>query len=296
MLSSGKQSGPITEYTFLANREKQMSEYESIDVTIDDQIAYVALKGPGNGNALGPEFWEEFPAAFDELDTNDDVRVVVVRGAGDQFTYGLDLKRNSDLFSKIMGGQKLAAERTELFEKVRQWQDAFDAIERCSKPTIAAVHGHCIGGGVNLIAACDMRICSSDATFSLREVRIAIVPDLGALQRLPRIVGEGVTRRIAMTGEDFGADQALEWGLVEEVVDGDEALFERADALAVEIASNPPLVVQGIKNVLNYSAEHGSEAGRQYVAAWNAAFLQSNDLAEAFAAFMQQREPDFKGE
>lgn len=273
-----------------------MSEYESIDVTIDDQIAYVALKGPGNGNALGPEFWEEFPAAFDDLDTNDDVRVVVVRGAGDQFTYGLDLKRNSDLFSKIMGGQKLAAERTELFEKVRQWQDAFDAIERCSKPTIAAVHGHCIGGGVNLIAACDMRICSSDATFSLREVRIAIVPDLGALQRLPRIVGEGVTRRIAMTGEDFGADQALEWGLVEEVVDGDEALFERADALAVEIASNPPLVVQGIKNVLNYSAEHGSEAGRQYVAAWNSAFLQSNDLAEAFAAFMQQREPDFKGE
>ncbi|MGM0555103.1 MAG: crotonase/enoyl-CoA hydratase family protein, partial [Myxococcota bacterium] len=252
-----------------------MTDYDSIDVSIENHIAEVSLKGPGKGNALGPEFWEEFPAVFDALDADDDVRAVIVRGAGDQFTFGLDLKRNSDLFSKIMGGQKLAKERSELYDKVREWQDAFDAIERCSKPTIAAVHGHCIGGGVNLIAACDTRICSEGATFSLREVRIAIVPDLGALQRLPRIVGEGATRRMAMTGEDFGADQALTWGLVEEITDDADALFERAREIADDIASNPPLVVQGIKNVLNFSAEHGSEAGRQYVATWNSAFLQS---------------------
>lgn len=273
-----------------------MTDYESIDVDISDHVAEVVLKGPGNGNALGPEFWDEFPEAFAQLDKDDEIRVVVVRGAGEQFTYGLDLKRNSDLFSKIMGGQKLARERTELYDKVQEWQGAFDAVADCSKPTIAAIQGHCIGGGVNLIAACDMRICSDDAVFSLREVRIAIVPDLGALQRLPRIVGEGVTRRMAMTGEDFGAETALRWGLVEEVVDGSDALEERARKLADEIASNPPLVVQGIKNVMNFSAEHGAEAGRQYVASWNSAFLQSNDLAEAFAAFMQQREPEFKGE
>lgn len=273
-----------------------MTEYKSLEVDVRGSIAEVALVGPGKGNALGPEVWRELPEALSALGADDDVRVVVLRGGGAQFSYGLDLKRNSDLFSALMGGQKLAAERMELWSLIQRWQGAVDALQACPKPTIAAVHGHCLGGGLNLIAACDMRLCSSDAVFSLREVRIAIVPDLGALQRLPAIVGQGVTRRIAMTGEDFGAQQAREWGLVEEVFESPDALFAGARELGASLAANPPLVVQGIKQVLNMSEAHGAVAGKAYVAAWNAAFLQSHDLGEAFAAFMQQRPPEFKGE
>ena len=188
-----------------------------------------------------------------------------------------------------------AESRLELFETVGAWQGAFDAIERCRVPVIAACHGWCIGGGVNMIAACDIRVASAEARFSLREVKLAIVPDLGALSRLPRIIGEGMTRRLALTGEDIDADWALRCGLVDEVAQTPEACFEAARSIAQEIARNSPLAVRGTKRVLNEGLSSSARRGMNYVAAWNAAFLPSQDLKEAIEAFLEKRAPKFEG-
>lgn len=272
------------------------SNLESLAVSVDDRVATVELQGTGEGNPLGPAFWEETPEVFEALEADDEVRAVVLRGEGDHFSYGLDLKASTqDLMPKV-SGENLAKERTELRELIREWQRAPTAIAECRKPVIAAVDGWCIGGGLNVIAACDIRVCTDGAQFSLREPKIAITPDLGALQRLPDIIGEGATRLMAFTAGDYDAEFALEAGLVERVFEDGTALEEGVDRITSEIAANAPLAVQGAKQVLNYCKDASEEAGLEYVATWNSAFLQSQDLGEAFAAFAQDRDPDFEGE
>lgn len=273
-----------------------LDDFVALEVTRDGHVATVELTGPGKGNALGPDVWRELPEVFDALDADEAVRVVVLRGRGEHFTYGLDLPAVAPMFMGLLQDAGSAKSRLKLLDTVDAWQASIDSIERCRKPVIAAIHGWCIGGGVNIIAACDMRVASRDARMSLREVKLAITPDLGALQRLPAIIGQGMTRRLAFTGEDFDAQRALEIGLVDELFDDRDACVEGAHALARQIADNSPLVVQGIKRVLNHDLDPQRAAGRQFVATWNAAFLPSQDLMEAFMAFMEKREPEFKGE
>jgi enoyl-CoA hydratase len=271
------------------------SEYRAIRVEKSEGVAEVVLTGPGKGNAMGPDFWREMPAVFAELDRDEDVRAVIVRGAGDHFSYGLDLGAMMGNLGQHFSGANLAAERTAMLDLVLEMQQAFNRVEACRKPVVAAVHGWCIGGGLDLIAACDIRLCSEEARFSLREVKVAIVADLGSLQRLPRIIGEGNTRELALTGRDITAARALAMNLVNEVYETPAALLDAAHAIAREIAENPPLVVQGIKRVMNYCLDKSIQDGLEYVAVWNSAFLQSHDLGEAMAAFMERRTPRFKG-
>jgi enoyl-CoA hydratase len=273
-----------------------MGEYKSIRLEKNKGVVEVVLIGPGKGNAMGPDFWREIPVAFAALDRDDEARAIVVRGEGNNFSYGLDLAAMmGDLGSHFGSGENLAAERTGLLDLVGDMQKAFDNVAACRKPVIAAVAGWCVGGGLDLIAACDIRVCSADARFSLREVKVAIVADLGSLQRLPRIIGEGATRELAFTGKDITASRALQIGLVSEVSETREALLESARKLAREIADNPPLVVQGIKRVMNYCADKSVADGLGYVAVWNSAFLQSVDLVEAMTAFRERRVAQFKG-
>lgn len=269
--------------------------WTAIDIATDDHVATVTLKGPGKGNALGPEVWEELPRAFNELSRSEGVRAVVIKGSGDNFSYGLDLHNAGDLMTKLMGEDNLARQRLELLDLIEEWQRAFDAIESCRKPVVAMIDGWCIGGGIDLIAACDVRFASDRATFSLREVKLAIVPDLGSLQRLPALIGEGQTRRLALSGEDIDAAEAAQIGLVEKFFPADE-LEEATYAWANEVAGNPPLVVQGIKQVMNRRRQAEVRTGLDDVATWNSAFLQSHDLEEAMMAFLEGRKPEFKGE
>lgn len=233
-----------------------MTEYKSLRLEKNEGVVEVVLIGPGKGNAMGPDFWREIPEAFATLDRDEDCRAIIVRGEGDNFSYGLDLPAMmGDLGAHFGAGENLAAQRTQLLDLVGDMQKAFDNVAACRKPVIAAVSGWCIGGGLDLIAACDIRLCSADARFSLREVKVAIVADLGSLQRLPRIIGEGATRELAFTGKDIGASRALQIGLVSEVGETGDATLDTARAVAREIAGNPPLVVQGIKRVMNYCAD-----------------------------------------
>jgi len=267
----------------------------SLKVDIADGVAEVTLLGPGKGNAMGPDFWRELPIVFGELDRDDEVRAVVLTGSGANFSYGLDLPAMSGSWAGMLGGGALAKPRTDFLTELRTLQDAVTSIAACRKPVIAAVSGWCIGGGVDVIAATDIRLASADAKFSIREVKVAIVADLGSLHRLAGIIGEGHLRELAFTGRDIDAARAEKIHLVNDVYPDQEAVLAAARALAAEIAANPPLVVQGAKDVLGHQREHDIAAGLRYVGAWNAAFLPSEDLGEAVQAFLQRRAPKFNG-
>ena len=273
-----------------------MIEYKSLRIEKTEAVVEVLLTGPGKGNAMGPDFWREVPEVFGSLDRDDEARAIIVRGDGGNFSYGLDLSAMmGDLGSHFGSSENLAAGRTRLLDLIGDMQKAFDNLAACRKPVIAAIDGWCVGGGLDLIAACDIRLCAADARFSLREVKVAIVADLGSIQRLPRIIGEGAIRELAFTGKDISAQRALQIGLVSEVCETRDSLIETARKLAREIAGNPPLVVQGIKRVMNYCADKSVADGLGYVAVWNSAFLQSVDLREAMAAFQERRAPKFEG-
>lgn len=267
--------------------------YRSLTVDRDGAVAHVTLTGPGRGNAMGPDTWNDLAPAFRELDEDDNIRAVIVRGSGDHFSYGLDLMAMMPELGGLVVGPQLARGRQKLLALIQRMQQATAAPATCSKPVIAAVDGWCIGGGLDLIAACDVRICSARARFSLREIKLAIVADLGSLQRLPAIIGQGHTRQLAFTGEDIDAARAQQIGLVNDVYDSPEALYEAAAALAGRIAKNSPVTATGAKEILNYSQGRTVEEGLRQVAMWNTAFLQSTDLAEAIAAYMERREPRF---
>jgi enoyl-CoA hydratase len=263
-----------------------------VETSDDGQIAEVVLVGPGKGNAMGPDFWREMPEVFAALDADPAVRVVLVRGDGGSFCYGLDLAAMGATMGSAAGG---VVDRTRFLDMITQMQHAIDAVEETRKPVIAAVHGWCIGGGVDLIAACDVRLASADATISVREVKVAIVADMGSLQRLPGIIGDAATRRLALTGEDIDAERARSLGLVSDVFADPATLLVEARALARTIADNPPLVVQGVKRVMNATRDLPRRDGLAHVALWNAAFIASEDLGEAIAAFGEKRPPRFTG-
>ncbi|MFZ0240672.1 MAG: crotonase/enoyl-CoA hydratase family protein [Desulfobacterales bacterium] len=253
-------------------------------------IAWLTLNRPEKHNAMDADFFEFLRQHFRQLDDDGDVKVVVIKAAGESFSAGTDLASAA----KMVGGGA-ADERQKLHRKILDLQAAVSAVEQCCKPVIAAIHGYCIGGAVDLICACDIRIAESAALFSIREARMGIIADLGTLQRLPRIVGEGRARELAFSGRDFSATEACAMGLVSRVCEGRQSLHDAAETLARQIADNPPLTVMGVKDVFNYSRDHGVEAGLRYVAQKNAALLLSEDLAEAFSAFREKRKPQFKG-
>ncbi|MCA9564900.1 MAG: crotonase/enoyl-CoA hydratase family protein [Myxococcales bacterium] len=270
-------------------------DFASLRVDKAGGVGHVVLKNGDKGNLMGMPFFLEVPQAFETLDADPEVRVILLRSEGKAFTYGLDLMGMAGELGPFITGDNQAASRTKLLRLIEKLQHSFNAIAACTKPVIAAIQRQCIGGGLDMIAACDIRICSADAMFSLRETRMGIVADLGSLQRLPSIIGDGYARELAFTGRDVDAEEALRCGLVTRVLPSHEALIVEAEKMAEQIASNPPLVVQGTKQVMDFSRGKPVSAGLDYVAAWNAAFLQSEDFREAIEAFMQKRAPKFVG-
>lgn len=267
--------------------------YQSLSFTENDGVLNVTLLGPGKGNAMGPEFWNELPDAMDEISRMDDVRCIVFRGSGDHFSYGLNLPQMMPRLGTVITGTVLTGQEGDLMAQIRHMQSGFQKMFESPIPVIAAVHGWCIGGGLNMIAAADIRLCSREAKFSLREAKLAITPDMGGLQFLPHIIGQGFTREMAYTGGDYDAAFAERTGLVNHVYDTPDALFEATDVLAREIADNSATAVQGAKQVLNYSMNKSIGDGLEYVAVWNASQLKSDDFSEAMQATVERRKAKF---
>ena len=267
-----------------------MSNSDHFKADVEDHIAWLTLNRPEKRNVMGAAFFKELSDHLENFDNDSAVRVVVIKAEGKSFTAGTDLNEAASL----LAGQG-ADQREDTRIKILALQDGITAVENCRKPVIAAVHSHCIGGGVDLISACDIRLATADAVFSIRETRMGIIADLGTLQRLPSIIGQGWFRELALTGRDFTAAEALQMGLLTRVCEERDALYAEAGTLASQIAECPPLTVQGVKDVILYSRDHGIDAGLNYVAQKNTAALPSEDVVEAVTAFMEKRKPDFKG-
>lgn len=270
-------------------------DYACAAVVVTEGVAEVVLTATGKGQRMGPDYWTQFPVLFEQLDADDEVRVVLLRSGAEHFSYGLDLVGMGAELADLTAPDIRATLRTRFLATVKKLQKTHNAVAACRKPVIAAVQGWCVGGGVDLITACDIRLASHDAKFSVREVKLAIVPDVGTLARLPAIVGQGAARELAFTGDDVDATRALKLGLVSEVYDAPETLLTGARAMAARIARNAPLTVQGIKQVLNFTSEREAALSLDAVALWNSAFFPSEDLQEAIGAFMEKRETVFKG-
>jgi len=255
-------------------------------------VAVVWLDRPEARNAMAHELWDELPVVAAALGSDEQVRAVVIAAKGEAFTVGLDLKAFAPDLAP--GDQSVVARRRTL-HLVKAMQHTFSSIADLPQPVIAAVHGFCLGAGIDLITACDIRLAAQDAVFSVRETRIGMVADVGTLQRLPLIVEPGRVAELVYTGRDFTAAEALAIGLVGVVHDDAPATQQAAIEMAETIAANSPLAVQGAKAVMRAGRNRSVEEALDYVALWNAAFLHSNDLGEALLAFSEKRPPRFEG-
>ena len=269
-----------------------MPEFACLNVTLADAIASIELNRPDKANALDGTLWREIGEAFRWVNETPEARVAVLCGAGRHFCAGIDFTLMGAVLDEV---RALSPGRRE--ERLRRiildLQAAFTALESCRKPVLAAVQGLCVGGGLDLIAACDMRYATADAAFSLKEADLAIVADVGSLHRLPYLIGEGQLRELAFTARQFDAAEARAMGLVNRVYADIAQLRDGVRAVAAGIAAKSPLTVRGIKRVLNHGRDHGVASGLEYVATWNAAMLLSDDTREAVAAAMGKRQPKF---
>ena len=269
-----------------------MTTLETFDLRIEDSIAWVYFNRPERANALNQKAWDEMKVLFEELDDNNDVRVIILSGHGKHFCAGIDLEllMNVAQFSQPCEGRK----REQLRKKILALQAPINAIEQCSKPVIAAIKGGCIGGGVDIISACDMRYCTDDAYFTIKEIDMGMVADLGTLQRLPQIIPPGIAREMAYTGRNVTGLEAERIGLVNRTFASAEEMYTEVLKVAQQIASKSPLSIRGTKAILNHTRDHSVADGLDYMATWNAAMLLSDDLMEAFQAKMQKRPAVYK--
>ncbi|MCW7504412.1 crotonase/enoyl-CoA hydratase family protein [Leptospira paudalimensis] len=258
-------------------------------------IAILWLNRPEKRNAMNWPFWRDLPDMVAEIDADPKIHCFVIAGKGKSFSTGLDLEEFFQDFKPVVQGE-LADGREKLYQLILTMQKGINAVYNSKKPSIALVQKHCIGGGLDLVSACDIRYASEDALFSLRESKVAIVADMGSLQRLPHLIGNAHTRELALTGKDITATEAFQMGLVTKVTKDFDSLLIEGLKTAEEISENPTIVIRGVKQVLNHGIGKTIEEGLDYVAVWNASMLDSKDFRSAISGFMERKRPLFNPE
>ncbi|WP_341227673.1 crotonase/enoyl-CoA hydratase family protein [uncultured Arcticibacterium sp.] len=267
--------------------------YKHFKVEVASHIAEVRFNRPEKANSLHGPAWEEMQQIFETLDSTENVRAIILYGEGNNFCAGIDLETlmNIQEFATIScEGRKREALRGFIFKL----QNTISAIEKCRKPVIAAVHKACVGGGLDIVSACDIRYCTDDAYFSIKEIDLGLVADIGTLQRLPNIIAPGIVAEMAYTGRNVAGKEAERINLVNQSLANKEELLNAVRKLAATIAEKSPLSVRGIKEMLLYKRDHSVAESLNYMTAWNASMFLSNDLQEAFTAYMEKRKPVFE--
>jgi len=258
---------------------------------LSNGVYHVELNRPNKLNAMNYKFWFELRQVFDALAVDADCRAIVLSARGKGFSSGLDIR---DPENQPPHADDAARRGLKFMTHVKPMQDAMSSIESCLKPTIVVVHGACIGGAVDLITAADIRLCTEDAVFCIKEAKIGLAADVGTLARLPKIVGnDSIVRELALTARDFAAQEAKDFGLVSRVLPTFERALEDAIAVAGQIAENSPVAIVGTKKNLNYARNHTVQDSLDYVSTWNAVMLQTDDLPAAITASMQKTKPQF---
>ena len=271
--------------------------YSCFEYELKDHVAHISMCRGDAFNSMTKAFWSELPELVDKISDEGKARVIVISAQGKHFCAGMDLanfKSDGDFLStdtkKITQGRRSEAQ----FRVTRDLQYSISCLEKSRIPVIAAIQGACIGAGVDLITACDIRYASSDAFFCIQEINIGMAADVGTLQRLPYLIPEGILRELAFTGRKLSSDEGLKYGLVNAVFDTPDLVIEHALSVAHEIADKAPLAISGIKEVLNYNRDHTVEESLNYNALWNAAMDFSDDMMEAFKSKTEKRDPDFQ--
>jgi enoyl-CoA hydratase len=271
-------------------------DYTFYTVEKKESVAIVKLNRPEKKNAMITAAWTEPVPLFKDLNDDPSIRAVVLTSSSNAFCVGLDLVGVIPDFPAILDKEQFGGVKRKIYEKVDQMQAGMNALEECRKPVIAAISGPCIGAGLDLASACDIRVASKDAYFSLREAAVGFVADMGVLQRIPHIIGQGNTRELAYTAKNIDAQRAYDMHLVNQIFETQDDCFQGAMDMALEIAGNSPLAVQASKDVLNAAIRPQVYQGLDYVAAKSATVIPSKDLFEAVAAFSEKRKPNFPGE
>jgi enoyl-CoA hydratase len=264
-------------------------ELKTLDYSVSDGIARITLCRPTELNTMNGDFWPEMVQAFKAIDHDMNVRCVIIASTGKHFTAGLDLNwagQNAAASSANENRVDLGRQREVFRRHVKELQESFNVIDNCRVPVIAVCQGGCIGGGVDLVTACDIRICATDAYFTIQEINVGIVADVGTLQRIPHLLPQGLIRELAYTGRKFPAAEAARHGFVNRIEESHADALAAAETMAREICAKSPLAIAGIKQVLNYGRDHSVADGLEYVAVWNAAMLQGDDMKEAVKAQM----------
>jgi enoyl-CoA hydratase len=268
--------------------------YTCFDVSLTDKIAHIRLSRPEAYNSMVPEFWRELPEIVRTLDDAGEARAIVLSSTGKHFTAGMDLAVFTAPGSSATDREgELGRRRANLRREILRLQETFSCLDRARMPVLAAVQGGCIGGGVDMISACDMRYCSEDAFFCIQEVNIGMTADVGTFPRLPQLIPQGIVRELAYTGRRLTAREALDVGLVNRVYPTHEALVEGVLGVAREIAERSPLAVWGSKEMLNYARDHSIADGLDYIATWQTGMFQPADMLEAFKAKSELRKPSY---
>lgn len=274
------------------------ASYETLEVSQPSPfVTKVQLNRPQKSNAMNSAFWREIKQCLDGCSSDPECRVLMLTGAGKNFTSGLDL---NEFAPKLMAATTQASEDvarralTSMRTMIKPLQDSITAFEKCMKPVVAVIHGACVGGGVDLVSACDIRLATKDAYFQIKEVELGIIADVGTLQRLPKVVGgDSMLRELVYTGRKFSAEEALRMGMVSSLYEDRESAESAGLGLAKVIASKSPVAVQGSKVNLNYSRDHTVDESLEYAMVWNGAMLQSEDLMKAVQALMNKEQPVF---
>lgn len=264
----------------------------TITVELSEGIAEIVLNRPQRSNAIDESMWYELRTAFTWADSTPSVRVVILGGCGRNFCAGIDLAMLAGV-ATAASHRDQARGREVLRRLILDLQNCLTTVERCRKPVLAAIQGACIGGAVDLVTCCDMRYAAADAQFAVREVDVGMTADVGTLQRLPRLIADGVARELAYTGRTIDGSEAQRIGLVNQVFPTPEELREGVRRVARTLAAKSPLATRGTKEMLNYGRDHSVADGLNYVATWNAAMLLSADFEEAMAALSERRPPRF---
>lgn len=266
--------------------------FTTLSLNLAEGIAEIRLNRPDKSNAMNEAMWQEIRQAFNWVDATPEARVAILSGEGKNFCAGIDLTMLGSIQQRIAHPDG-ARSRETLRRLILDLQDCLSSIERCRKPVIAAIQGACVGGGLDLVTCCDMRYASTDAIFSIKEIDLAMVADVGTLQRLPHLIGQGLSRELAYTGRNIDAEEAEKIGLINRVFVTKTALTAAVREIAQNIASKSPLAIRGIKEVMNFSRDHSVADGLNFVATWNAALLLSGDLNECISAQREKRMPRF---
>ena len=269
--------------------------YTCFDIDISDKVAHIKLSRPEKRNSMNLEFWDELPEIIGDIDREVRARVIVISSTGPHFSAGLDVQEFFNVINERGADERAhrISRGADFYQTVQKMQATFSALENCRIPVIAAIQGGCIGAGVDMVTACDMRYATDDAFFSVEEINIGMTADVGTFPRLVKLIPEGIVREMCYTGRRMPAGEAQSASLVNRVYDDQQTMLTEVLAIAAEIAAKAPLAVHGCKRMINYSRDHTTADSLDYVGIWNASMFQPEEIMEALTARAQKRPGNF---